>query len=81
MAIKIEGGVPLVTRKTRKKTRLQLQVAQCRTLLRRQAERIAGVEDANTLLALELIVTFEQTLFRLENGMRLENGTLKEKER
>lgn len=69
MAIDIEGNIPLSTKRNRKKTRFQLQISQCRTLLRRQAERIAGIEDEDTLEAPEIIITFEQQLFRLENRM------------
>ncbi len=71
MAVEITDGGPLSTKKNRRKTRFQLQVSNCRRMLRQQSERIAAIQDPRRIEALQAILDFEQVLFQLENNLPL----------
>lgn len=57
------------TRYRRRKNRLQLQISNCRRMLRAQAEKIAGINDPQTFEALQIILELERKLTAIEFGL------------
>ena len=57
----------------RKKTKLQIQISNCRRMLRLQTERIAAINDPMTLTTLKLMIHYERELSAIEFGISTED--------